>query len=120
MDKIYLNSMKFYGYHGVFPEENKLGQHFTVDLQLEAELKEAASTDDVSKSIDYGAVHEVTKEIVEGPARNLVETVAEEIAGKLFAEFAMLEACQVRVNKLHPPIPGHYDSVSIEIYRSRD
>ena len=32
MDKIYLNGMKFYGYHGVFPEENKLGQRFYVDL----------------------------------------------------------------------------------------
>ncbi|WP_347861752.1 dihydroneopterin aldolase [Salimicrobium sp. PL1-032A] len=120
MDKIYLNSMKFYGYHGLFPEENKLGQHFTVDLELEAELKEAAATDDMTKSIDYGAVHEVTKRIVEGPARNLVETVAEELAAKLFEEFEMLEACLVRVNKLHPPIPGHYDSVSIEIYRSKN
>lgn len=39
MDKIYVNNMRFYGYHGVFTEENKLGQRFNVDLTVELDLK---------------------------------------------------------------------------------
>lgn len=66
MDKIYLNQMEFWGYHGLFPEENKLGQRFYVDLQLELDLKPASTSDDMTKSIDYGAVYEVTKKVVEG------------------------------------------------------
>ncbi|SFK39970.1 dihydroneopterin aldolase [Halobacillus dabanensis] len=119
MDKIYLNQMEFWGYHGLFPEENKLGQRFYVDLELELDLKPAAESDDMTKSIDYGAIYEVTKKIVEGKANKLVETVAENIASKLFEEFSLLEGCLVKVYKPDPPIPGHYKSVAIEIQRSR-
>ncbi|WP_082235804.1 dihydroneopterin aldolase [Halobacillus massiliensis] len=119
MDQIHVNGMEFWGYHGLFPEENKLGQRFYVDLKLELDLKPASTSDDMNQSIDYGAIYEETKKVVEGEAKNLVETVAEEIADVLLKEFSLLDACQVKVTKPDPPIPGHYQSVAIEIYRSR-
>ncbi|UOQ91377.1 dihydroneopterin aldolase [Halobacillus shinanisalinarum] len=119
MDKIYLNSMEFWGYHGLFPEENKLGQRFYVDLELELDLKPAAQTDDMNQSINYGEIYEVTKKVVEGEARKLVETVAEQLSGKLLEHFELLDACRVKVTKPDPPIPGHYKSVAIDIYRER-
>ncbi|MFQ3546665.1 dihydroneopterin aldolase [Halobacillus rhizosphaerae] len=119
MDKIYLNQMQFWGYHGLFPEENKLGQRFNVDLELELDLHPAAATDDMTKSIDYGAVYEVTRAVVEGEAKKLVETVAQSLADKLLKQFERLDACRVKVTKPDPPIPGHYQSVAIDIHRSR-
>ncbi|UOR10665.1 dihydroneopterin aldolase [Halobacillus amylolyticus] len=119
MDKIYLNSMEFWGYHGLFPEENKLGQRFYVDLELELDLKPAAQTDDMNQSINYGEIYEVTKKVVEGEARKLVETVAEQLSKKLLEHFELLDACRVKVTKPDPPIPGHYKSVAIDIYRGR-
>ncbi|WP_077623929.1 dihydroneopterin aldolase [Sediminibacillus massiliensis] len=119
MDKIYLNKLAFYGYHGLFPEENKLGQRFYVDLVLELDLKKAGMTDEMTESIDYGHVYQVTKHVVEGTAKNLVESVGEDIAQQLFASFQNLKACSVKVTKPDPPIPGHYESVAIEIYRER-
>ncbi|UOQ44652.1 dihydroneopterin aldolase [Halobacillus salinarum] len=119
MDKIYVNQMEFWGYHGLFPEENKLGQRFYVDLELELDLKPAAESDDMTKSIDYGAIYELTKSVVEGEAKKLVETVAEQLSRELLAAFERLQACKVKVIKPDPPIPGHYKSVAIEIYRSR-
>lgn len=119
LDKIYVNQMEFWGYHGLFPEENKLGQRFYVDLELELDLKPASQSDDMTKSIDYGAIYETTKKIVEGKAYKLVESVAEQISGELFSSFPLLEGCLVKVFKPDPPIPGHYQSVAIEIYRSR-
>ncbi|SEI12291.1 dihydroneopterin aldolase [Halobacillus karajensis] len=119
MDKIYVDQMEFWGYHGLFPEENKLGQRFYVDLELELDLKPAGESDDMTKSIDYGAIYEVTKKIVEGQAYKLIETVAEMIAHQLFAEFPLLEGSLVKVYKPDPPIPGHYKSVAVEIYRRR-
>lgn len=119
MDKIYVNQMEFWGYHGLFPEENKLGQRFYVDLELELDLKPASQSDDMTRSIDYGAIYEVTKELIEGKAYRLVETVAEKISTRLFDEFTLLEGCLVKVYKPDPPIPGHYKSVAIEIHRSR-
>ncbi|MCT2535302.1 dihydroneopterin aldolase [Aquibacillus koreensis] len=119
MDKIYLNQMQFYGYHGLFPEENKLGQRFNVDLVLELDLGKAGQSDDMDDSINYGTVFNVTKEVVEGKSRNLVEAVAHDIAERLFSSFDKLQACTVKVYKPDPPIPGHYQSIAIEIYRER-
>ncbi|MFC0525628.1 dihydroneopterin aldolase [Pontibacillus salicampi] len=119
MDKILMNKMEFYGYHGLFPEENKLGQAFIVDLELELDLKKAGETDDMNESINYGQIYEVTKQVVEGEVKYLVEAIAEDLAAKLFERFDKLHAVTVKVIKPNPPIPGHYESVAIEIYRER-
>jgi len=119
MDNITLRQMQFYGYHGLFPEENKLGQRFIVDVQLFLSLEKAGKSDQMNDSIDYGKVYEVVQAIVEGEAMHLIEAVAEKIAGQLLGEFALLQALQVKVIKPDPPIQGHYESVSVEIYRER-
>ncbi|HET7581015.1 MAG TPA: dihydroneopterin aldolase [Bacillales bacterium] len=119
MDKIFLNRMAFYGYHGVFPEENKLGQRFWVDVILEGDFAEAARTDDVQKTVDYGKVYERVQGIVEGEAKKLVETVTEQIAKEVLQAFSIVEQCTVKVTKPDPPIVGHYDSVAVEMTRSR-
>lgn len=119
MDKIHVNQMEFWGYHGLFPEENKLGQRFYVDAQLELDLKPAAESDDMNQSINYAMIYETTKKVVEGKAYNLVESVAEQISSELLNQFDILQACRIKMYKPDPPIPGHYQSVAIEIYRSR-
>ena len=111
--------MEFYGYHGLFPEENRLGQRFYVDATLGLNLKPAGESDQMEDSINYGQVFEVVKQIVEGEAMNLVEALAEKIAQQLFIEFNKLHACTIKVIKPDPPIPGHYKSVAVEIYRER-
>lgn len=119
VDKIFLNGMAFYGYHGVFPEENRLGQRFKVDLVLEADLQPASRYDDIDKTVDYGNVYGLVRNIVEGEAKKLVETVTEKIAEEILRSFQMIETCTVKMIKPDPPIPGHYDSVAVEITRSR-
>lgn len=119
MDKIYLHKLAFYGYHGVFAEENKLGQRYFVNLELEIDLQKAGKSDQIEDSIDYGHVYQITKEIVEGKAYRLVEAVAENIAEKLLQTFDRLTACRVKVDKPDPPIPGHYQAVAVEIYREQ-
>ncbi|WP_182201784.1 dihydroneopterin aldolase [Paraliobacillus salinarum] len=119
MDKIYLHKCAFYGYHGLFPEETKLGQRFFVDLELELDLQQAGRSDNMEDSINYGAVFETMKEIVEGRPFHLLEALAEAIASKLLLDFSLLHACRVKVDKPDPPIPGHYQGVAVEIYRSR-
>lgn len=119
MDKIILNKMAFYGYHGVFPEETRLGQRFMVDLTVETNLKKAGETDQLEYSINYGEIFQVCKDIVEGKPYKLVEAVAEKIAGEMLARFASISLVTVRVIKPDPPIPGHYESVAVEVTRGR-
>ncbi|WP_164215568.1 dihydroneopterin aldolase [Virgibacillus sp. YIM 98842] len=119
MDKILLNKLEFYGYHGLLPEEKKLGQRFYVDAELYAELRKAGRTDDMNDSIHYGAAYDIIEEVVTGEAKNLIEAVAETIAERLLSHFSLLTACKVKVTKPDPPIAGNYQSVAVEIYREK-
>lgn len=119
MDKIYVNQMEFYGYHGVFPEENKLGQRFVVDLSVSVDLQKAGQTDRLEYSVNYGDLYGVCREIVEGVPAKLIETVAERMAGKILADFPLVSEVTIKLIKPDPPIPGHYRSVAVEITRRR-
>nr|WP_309101595.1 dihydroneopterin aldolase [Fredinandcohnia onubensis] len=119
MDKIYVNQMQFYGYHGVFPEETKLGQRFFVDLMVEVDVKQAGETDDLNYSVHYGELYKLCKEIVEGKPYKLLEAVAEKMATDILAHFPLVFSCTIKVIKPDPPIPGQLKSVAVEITRSR-
>lgn len=111
--------MEFYGYHGVFPEETRLGQRFVVDLMVLVDLKKAGETDELEYSVNYGELFQACKEIVEGKPFKLVEAVAEKIAENVLSQFTLVSEVTIKVIKPDPPIPGHYRSVAVEITRGR-
>ncbi|RFU62665.1 dihydroneopterin aldolase [Peribacillus glennii] len=119
MDKIYVNGMQFYGYHGVFPEENRLGQRFAVDLAVELDLSTAGKSDNLDDSINYGELYSICRDVVEGKTFKLVESIAEHIASEVLVKYETIHFCTVKVYKPDPPIPGHYQSVAVEIRRGR-
>jgi len=116
-DKLILANMLFYGYHGALPEEVVLGQRFSVSLELEVDTRPAAEADDLSRALNYAAVCEVVKGIVEGPPCQLLETVAEEIAAAVLDMGAM--SVLVTVKKLHPPVAIHMDYAAVQIVRNK-
>ncbi|MGB5947015.1 dihydroneopterin aldolase [Paenisporosarcina sp.] len=118
MDYIHVNDMEFWGNHGVFAEETKLGQRFRVTLSLAVELQEAGQTDNLDKTVNYAEAFFICQKIVEGEPVQLVETVAERIATEILKTFkGRVKGCKVIVIKPDPPIPGHYRSISVEITR---
>jgi 7,8-dihydroneopterin aldolase/epimerase/oxygenase len=119
LDKIYVNRMEFYGYHGVFPEETRLGQRYAVDLSVSLDLKKAGETDELEHSVNYAELYQICKEIVEGKPYKLIEAVAETIAADILTRFALISEVTIKVIKPDPPIPGHYNSVAVEITRRR-
>jgi len=119
LDKIYLNELVFYGYHGVLAEETKLGQTFRVSLILGLSTKKAGISDSVDDTVSYAEVYETVKEIVEGTPFKLIEALAEKIATEVLTGYPLLEEVTVKLIKPNPPIPGHYDSVAVEIERKR-
>lgn len=117
MDKIYINEMEFYGYHGVLPEETKLGQRFRLSLIVELDLKKAGETDDLNETVSYADIFDLCKDIVEGKPYQLIEAVAEKIAGDVLTNFVKINRVTVKVIKPDPPIRGHYQSVAVEVIR---
>jgi dihydroneopterin aldolase len=118
MDKIIIDGIEFYGYHGDLPEERELGQIYKVDLELMLSTVNAGRTDRIEETIDYAAVVRRVHEIGRTEQYNLIETLAEELAGTILKEFSPHEI-RIRVSKPHPPIPLPLGNVSVEILRSR-
>jgi 7,8-dihydroneopterin aldolase/epimerase/oxygenase len=106
-DRVVLRGLHFYGYHGVNPEEQKLGQRFRVDLTVWADLSRAAASDDLADTISYAEVYEAARAVMEGAPSRLLEHVAGRIGGALLRD-ARVERARVRILKLGPPIP-HMD-----------
>lgn len=119
MDRIYINKMEFYGYHGALPEENVLGQRFIVDLTIELDLQAAGKTDNLKETVNYADLFFLCQKIVEGKTYQLIETVAEKIAEKILLDFPKINSCTVKLIKPNPPIAGHYESVAVEITRTK-
>ncbi|SCT35456.1 dihydroneopterin aldolase [Staphylococcus caeli] len=116
-DTIFLNGMKFYGYHGALSAENEIGQIFVVDVTMKVDLSIAGKTDEVTDTVHYGEVFETVKDIMEGKAVNLLEHLAERIAKRINSHYNRVMETKVRITKENPPIPGHYDGVGVEIVR---
>ncbi|NLI11566.1 dihydroneopterin aldolase [Pelotomaculum propionicicum] len=119
MDKISLEGMEFYGYHGARPEEQSLGQRFIVDVELYLDLRRAGATDSLDFTVNYARVFELVRSIVCGPPRLLIESVAESVAGALLAQFP-LEEVLVRVKKPQAPLPGSFTWAAVEIKRKKE
>lgn len=114
-----LKRMAFYGYHGVFPEENKLGQKFYVDLDLRLDLSRSGRSDDVGDTVNYAEIHALVKQIVEGPPSKLIEALAEKIASAILGTYTIIHTATVAVTKPNPPFEITFDGVTVELRRRR-
>lgn len=120
-DKIRIEKIRAYGYHGVFPEEKERGQNFYVSLTLFLDLRPAGTSDDLNKTVNYAAVVSRVVEIVSAkPSFNLIESLAEKIAETLLAEFPLLQALDVEIHKPEAPIPTPFGDVIVSVSRLRE
>lgn len=120
MDKIHLNDLTFFGYHGALPEENVLGQAYRVSLSFELDTREAAQSDDLTQTIDYRHAIVIAREVITGPPHKLIETVADRVATRLLTELPLARAVTVFLTKPHPPVGMDFSGVTIEIRRERE
>lgn len=117
MDKIYINNLEFIGFHGVFPEEKKLGQKFLVSLELIVGTKEAGKTGDLTKSVHYGLVAQDVERVFLEKSIDLIETCAENIAEMVLKKYELVKEVKVTVKKPWAPLQMHFENVAIEISR---
>jgi len=118
-DKIILSQMAFFGRHGCNDAEVQLGQRFLVDLEIEADLDPAGKSDSVDDTISYDEVFNDVQELVEGPHRKLVETVAKDITLTIFEKYPIAKGVRVRIMKPNAPVPGQFLGLGVELYRTR-
>ncbi len=120
-DEVFLEGLRFYGYHGVNPEERALGQRFVVDVHLAADLGRPGRSDDLGDTVSYSAVAKRVRAIVEGPPRQLLEAVAEEIATALLAEHPSVGSVTVTLRKPEAALKGIImEAAGVRVRRSRE
>lgn len=119
-DRIVLEGMRFYGFHGVNPEERVLGQEYLVDLAVDMDLANAGTSDRLEDTISYAHIYRAVRDVMQGEPRNLLEAAAQSIADRVLGEFPV-DSVSVRVKKPHPPIRGSViENAIIEITRRRE
>jgi dihydroneopterin aldolase len=120
-DRIFLEGLIFYAYHGVHPEEKKLGQRFIIDITMTRDLRAAGMTDDLTQTTSYNDVYREARAIAEGGPYDLIETVAEKIAAAVLTTHAEVQDIRVTIRKPDVPIKGSIlQSVGVEVFRRRE
>lgn len=112
--KLSLKNMVFFGYHGVYDEERKLGQQIEVDVEVVSDLTEAGMKDDLGLTVNYTDVYELVRKIVETEQFCLIEGMALAILNRLGEKYD-LKKITVRVRKPKPPVGGLVDAAEFEI-----
>jgi len=117
-DRIELRGLKVRGNHGVLAHERADGQEFAVDITVWIDLADAAASDDLADTYDYSVLADRAAAVVAGQARNLIETVAGEIAEDVMKDHRV-HAAEVTVHKPQAPIPHTFVDVAVVARRSR-
>ncbi|MBE9102228.1 dihydroneopterin aldolase [Vacuolonema iberomarrocanum] len=118
-DSLRISDIRAYGYTGFLPEEQVLGQWYTVDLRIWLDLSLAAANDDIAQTYDYRAVVKDVQTLIQTKRFKLVERLTEAIAQRILAS-ELVEQVQVQLTKVSPPIPDFTGSVTVDITRRRD
>jgi len=117
-DRIFVEGIKFHGFHGLTRMERQVGVRLSVDVSLELDLYPAGRNDDVKQALDYRKVHERVVEIGRAKSHRLLESYAMVLLDALFDEFRV-DKLTVRVRKETPVLDGIVDSVGVEMSRTR-
>lgn len=110
--------MNFFAHHGCFAEEQSIGTHFVVDVSIEADILQAAKSDDIEQTINYMSVYQQVK-LEMTVSSHLIENVAYRIAKKILTQFLQTQNVTVKVAKLNPPLGGQVQQSSATIVLHR-
>ena len=104
-----LTNIVFYAHHGVLKEEHTIGAKYEVDAELFFDFTDAAQNDDITKTVDYGAVYRKIREALTLKKYFLIEAVAYKIAQELLHDFPVIDQVSIKVRKRNPPVDGICD-----------
>lgn len=119
MDRIIIKDMEVYGYHGVYPEEKKLGQMFLVSVEMNVDLGAAVYVDNLECTVDYGQVCDHIKQVITEKSYDLIEAVAIAVIEKLFEKHPAVYAVKALIKKPWAPLGHHLKYVAVELERNR-
>lgn len=117
--RIILNNLRFYSYHGVLPQENAVGDWYTINLRLTLNDETALTSDNIADTVNYADVYQEVKRQMAQPSR-LIEHLCGKITRQLFERFPLITEIQISIVKQNPPMGADCDGCGIEVTTKRD
>ena len=119
-DRIEIRDLRVVGVHGVLPEERERAQPFSLDIVAWVDMAAAQRSDDLADTVDYGALAQTAADVVGQRSFRLLEALAGRLADALLITDPRLEAVEVTVRKLRPPLALHVASTGVRVLRTLD
>lgn len=113
--EVFLNEVRFYAYHGVLPQERKVGGEYTVSVKVAYDYSSAADTDQVDDTLNYAELYDLVKYEMEKPSQ-LLEHVASRIGKAVFQKWPKAESVEVSVVKNNPPMGAACKGAGVNLY----
>jgi 7,8-dihydroneopterin aldolase/epimerase/oxygenase len=118
-DRIEIRDLRVVGVHGVLPEEQERAQPFSLDIVAWVDMVAAQGSDALADTVDYGALAQTAADVVSQQSFRLLEALAGRLAEALLISDTRLEAVEVTVRKLRPPLALHVASTGVRVLRTR-
>ncbi|NDV81155.1 dihydroneopterin aldolase [Bacteroides sp. 51] len=115
---IYLNQVSIYAYHGVSPQETRVGNTFLIDLKLKTDISQAIESDDITHTVSYADIYRLLTEEMAVPSK-LLEHVAGRIVRRIFQDFPTIETVTIKLSKQNPPMGADIAFAGVELTANR-
>ncbi len=120
MITVALKEVKFFAYHGFYAQEQVIGSHFVIDVQVEFLQQHHFNDDDIVHTVNYEQLYQIVDAEMKH-TRKLLETVLQGIIDRIKTCFPFVENITASIKKLNPPLSGQVSYSFIEItYRKAD
>jgi len=113
-----LKGLEFFAYHGYYDEEQKVGNKYSVDITVKANLQTAAVQDELSQTVNYEALYKIVKDKMQIRSR-LLEHIGYEVIQSIFQEFVEVQWVEVSIAKYNPPIGGVCKEARVTLNENR-
>lgn len=118
MGKVALEGLEFFAYHGYYEEEQKLGNKYEVNIEVDADLEKAAKEDVLSGTINYEAIYNIVREEMLVSSK-MLEHVVGRIIKRSFDSFPEATGVKVELSKFNPPIKGVCRKAKVTMHKKR-
>lgn len=119
-DKILVSNLRLHAHHGVFQEENTLGQKFDIDIECELDTRPFAARDDYANAVCYGSLCQIAADVSNTGPFALIEKFGHEIAITALGRYEEITSIKIVIRKRSAPVPQVVDYLGVEIVRTRD
>jgi len=112
--QVNLQNMRFFAFHGFFPEERILGNWYQINLTITLNAGKEIK-DDLDQTLDYGTLYKICKEVMFDPV-DLLETVVEKVVERIQNLSNQISGINLELIKENPPLGQSSGKSSISVH----